>query len=83
LKLKYLSKIAADEQLDGYVLNGQSLLDLPSDNAAHVSVSYYKGDGLHTAITPFLMYKIAFLKLTFFSMHHDFSTGTLERFKTV
>jgi hypothetical protein len=38
LKFKYLSKIAADEQLDGYVLNGQSLLDLPSDNAAHVSV---------------------------------------------
>jgi len=29
------------------------------------------------------MCKIAFLKLTFFSVHHDFSTETLERFKTV
>jgi CO dehydrogenase maturation factor len=38
LKFKYLGKIAADEQLDDYVLNGQSLLDLPSDNAAYVSV---------------------------------------------
>jgi hypothetical protein len=69
--------------LGDYILNGQSLLNLPSDNAAQVSVSYYKGDGLHTAITPFLMYKIVLLKLTFFSIHHDFSTGTLERFKTV
>ena len=38
LEFKYLGKIAADEQLDDYVLNGQSLLDLPSDNAAYVSV---------------------------------------------
>ncbi len=38
LKFKYLGKIAADEQLDDYVLNGQSLLDLPSDNAAYLSV---------------------------------------------
>jgi CO dehydrogenase maturation factor len=38
LKFKYLGKIAADEQLDDYVLNGKSLLDLPLDNAAYVSV---------------------------------------------
>jgi CO dehydrogenase maturation factor len=38
LKFKYLGKIASDEQLDEYVLAGKSLLDLPSDNAAYVSV---------------------------------------------
>jgi CO dehydrogenase maturation factor len=38
LKFKYLGKIVADEQLDEYVLAGKSLLDLPSDNAAYVSV---------------------------------------------
>jgi CO dehydrogenase maturation factor len=38
LKFKYLGKIAADEQLDECVLAGKSLLDLPSDNTAYVSV---------------------------------------------
>ena len=38
LKFKYLGKIAADEQLDDYVLAGKSLLDLPTDNAAYASV---------------------------------------------
>jgi CO dehydrogenase nickel-insertion accessory protein CooC1 len=38
LKFKYVGKIVADEQVDDYVLNGQSLLDLPSDNAAYLSV---------------------------------------------
>jgi CO dehydrogenase maturation factor len=38
LKFKYLGKIVSDEQLDEYVLAGKSLLDLPSDNAAYVSV---------------------------------------------
>jgi len=38
LKFKFLGKIAEDEQLDDYVLNGKSLLDLPSDNKAYVSV---------------------------------------------
>jgi CO dehydrogenase maturation factor len=38
LKFKYLGKIAEDEQLDDYVLNGQSLLDLPKDNHAYLSV---------------------------------------------
>ena len=38
LKFKYLGKISSDEQLDEYVLAGKSLLDLPSDNAAYVSV---------------------------------------------
>ncbi len=38
LKFKYLGKIVADEQVDDYVLNGKSLLDLPSDNAAYASV---------------------------------------------
>jgi CO dehydrogenase maturation factor len=38
LKFKFLGKIAEDEQLDEYVLNGKSLLDLPGDNKAYVSV---------------------------------------------
>ena len=38
LKFKYLGKIEADEQLDDYVLNGKSLLDLPTDNKAYLSV---------------------------------------------
>lgn len=38
LKYKYLGKIVADEQLDEYVLEGKSLLDLPNDNKAFVSV---------------------------------------------
>jgi CO dehydrogenase maturation factor len=38
LKFKYLGKISADEQLDEYVLNGKSLLDLPNDNKAYISV---------------------------------------------
>ncbi len=38
LKFKYLGKIAEDEQLDDYVLNGKSLLDLPKDNQAYLSV---------------------------------------------
>ena len=42
MKFKYLSKMAADEQLDEYVLNGQSLLDLPSDNATYLSVKAIK-----------------------------------------
>ena len=38
LKFKYLGKIEADAQLDEYVLNGDSLLDLPNDNKAYLSV---------------------------------------------
>jgi CO dehydrogenase maturation factor len=38
LKFKYLGKIATDESLDEYVLEGKSLLELPSDNAAYASV---------------------------------------------
>jgi CO dehydrogenase maturation factor len=38
LHFKYVGKIAADEQVDDYVLNGKSLLELPSDNAAFASV---------------------------------------------
>jgi CO dehydrogenase maturation factor len=38
LKFKYLGKIAEDEQLDDYVLNGKSLIDLPTDNQAYLSV---------------------------------------------
>jgi hypothetical protein len=38
LKFKYLGKIVADEQVDDFVLNGKSLLDLPSDNPACASV---------------------------------------------
>jgi len=38
LKFKYLGKIEADEQLDEYVLDGKSLIELPSDNKAYASV---------------------------------------------
>ena len=38
LKFKYLGKIDADEQLDQYVLDGESLLSLPNDNKAYLSV---------------------------------------------
>ena len=38
LKFKYLGKIESDEQLDEFVLNGKSLLDLPKDNKAYISV---------------------------------------------
>jgi CO dehydrogenase maturation factor len=38
LKFKYLGKIVADEQVDDFVLDGKSLLDLPSDNPAYASV---------------------------------------------
>jgi hypothetical protein len=46
LKHKYLGKIEADETLDEYVLDGKSLLDLPKDNKAYLSVqkiSQYSG----------------------------------------
>ncbi len=38
LKFKYLGKIEADEHLDDYVLNGKSLLELPNENKAYLSV---------------------------------------------
>jgi CO dehydrogenase maturation factor len=38
LKFKYLGKIVEDQQLDDYVLNGKSLIDLPIDNHAYLSV---------------------------------------------
>ena len=38
LNFKYLGKIAADAILDEYVLEGKSLMELPSENAACVSV---------------------------------------------
>ncbi len=38
LKYKYLGKIESDETLDEYVLDGKSLLDLPNDNKAYLSV---------------------------------------------
>jgi CO dehydrogenase nickel-insertion accessory protein CooC1 len=38
LNFKYLGKIVADAILDEYVLEGKSLLNLPSDNAACASV---------------------------------------------
>jgi CO dehydrogenase maturation factor len=38
LKFKYLGKIAQDELLDDYVLTGKSLIDLPNDNKAYLSV---------------------------------------------
>ncbi|MCL1977087.1 MAG: AAA family ATPase [Candidatus Bathyarchaeota archaeon] len=38
LKFKYLGKIAQDPQLDDYVLNGESLIGLPNDNKAYLSV---------------------------------------------
>jgi CO dehydrogenase maturation factor len=38
LKFKYLGKIEQDETLDEYVLDGKSLLELPNDNKAYLSV---------------------------------------------
>src|SRR3990172_7504383 len=38
LNFKYLVKIVADERLDEFVLEGESLLCLPSDHPAYVSV---------------------------------------------
>jgi CO dehydrogenase maturation factor len=38
LGFKFLGKIAEDKDLDEFVLNGKSLLDLPADNAAYASV---------------------------------------------
>ena len=38
LNFKYLGKIVNDTLLDDYVLNGKSLLELPSNNAAYNSV---------------------------------------------
>lgn len=38
LNFKYMGKIVADETVDEYVLEGKSLLDLPSDNPGYVSV---------------------------------------------
>jgi CO dehydrogenase maturation factor len=38
LKFKYLGKIEADEQLDEFVLEGESLLELPNTNKAYLSV---------------------------------------------
>jgi len=38
LNFRFLGKIAEDEELDEYVLNGRSLLDLPTDSKAYVSV---------------------------------------------
>jgi CO dehydrogenase maturation factor len=38
LKFKYLGKIAQDDVLDEFVLTGKSLLDLPNNNTAYLSV---------------------------------------------
>lgn len=38
LKFQYLGKIARDEKVEEYVLTGKSLLNLPSDSPAYVSV---------------------------------------------
>ena len=38
LAFEYLGKIARDEKIEEYVLAGKSLLDLPSDCAAYISV---------------------------------------------
>lgn len=38
LKFKYLGKVARDEKVEEHVLAGKSLLDVPSDSPAYVSV---------------------------------------------
>jgi hypothetical protein len=38
LNFKYLGKIVADKRLDEFVLEGESLLGLPSENPAYISV---------------------------------------------
>jgi CO dehydrogenase maturation factor len=37
-KLEFLGKIACDEKVEQYVLDGKSLLDVPSDSSAYLSV---------------------------------------------
>ncbi|MCK4440125.1 cobalamin biosynthesis protein, partial [Candidatus Bathyarchaeota archaeon] len=37
-QLEYLGKIAYDEKVEEYVLSGKSLLGLPSDSPAYISV---------------------------------------------
>jgi CO dehydrogenase maturation factor len=43
LKFEYLGKIAYDEVLEDYVLSGKSLLELPQDSPAYVSVKSLMG----------------------------------------
>jgi CO dehydrogenase maturation factor len=38
LEFRYLGKVARDEKVEEFVLSGDSLLDLPKDSAAYVSV---------------------------------------------
>jgi CO dehydrogenase maturation factor len=38
MQLEYLGKITYDERVEEYVLSGKSLLDLPSDSPAYISV---------------------------------------------
>ena len=52
LKFKFLGKIAEDEQLDDYVLNGKSLLDLPSDNKAYAFSKGYNENAWATFSKP-------------------------------
>ena len=37
-KLKYLGRIAYDENVEYYILNGKSLLELPASSPAYLSV---------------------------------------------
>jgi len=38
LRFKFLGRIAHDEKVEEYILEGKSLLDLPSDSPAYASV---------------------------------------------
>jgi CO dehydrogenase nickel-insertion accessory protein CooC1 len=44
LGLKFLGKIARDENVEEYVLSGKSLLNLPSESPAYVSVKKIMGE---------------------------------------
>ncbi len=56
LKFKYLGKIEADEQLDEYVLNGKSLLDLPNRQQ---SISFSEENPKILGL--FIVHNVAFL----------------------
>ena len=47
-KLEYLGKIAYDDKVEEYVLSGKSLLGLPSDSSAYISVRKIMGKARYT-----------------------------------
>ena len=79
LKFKYLGKIEADDELDEYVLDGKSLLDLSKDNKAYLSVKKIL-QSLGYLIIPESFTQF-FGNLAYLYLHRDFCLRNLERFK--